>query len=387
MKRSLRPHQTQALTQLKNGSILYGGVGSGKSFVAVEYYKLHHSTQPVYVITTARKRDSGDWMGEFAQSAIGTTSDATVAGVLTVDSWNNIGKYARVSGAFFIFDEQKLVGSGSWVKSFLKIVSSNSWILLSGTPGDTWLDYVTVFIANGFVKNRTDFKTRHVIYKPYMKFPTIDRYVDEWKLRKYRDDILVHMPYERHTRRHLITLPVEYPVDQTKTVIKTRWDPFAEGPLRGAADMFRVMRKVMNSDPSRLRELEKLLVKHPRMIVFYNFDYELEILRTLTGVQIAEWNGHKHEEVPDSERWVYLVQYTAGAEAWNCITTNAMFFWSQTYSYKVFEQAQGRIDRLDTPYTDLYYYLPMCKSMLELSIRRKVSAKQDFNESSLSDFW
>lgn len=387
MKRSLRPHQTQALTSLKNGSILYGGVGSGKSFVAVHYYQQHHSSRPVYVITTAKKRDSGDWMKEFASVAIGTTPDSTVAGVLTIDSWNNISKYSNVYGAFFIFDEQRLVGSGAWTKSFLKIASRNKWVLLTATPGDSWMDYIPVFIANGFVKNRTDFKTKHVIYKPYMKFPTIERFVDEWKLRKYRDEILVHMPYERHTKRHLVTIPVEYPVDLVKTVIKSRWNPFEEQPMRGSAELYRVMRKVINSDESRLRALYGVLKKHPRVIVFYNFDYELEILRRLRGIQIAEWNGHKHEEIPDSERWVYLVQYRAGAEGWNCISTNAMFFWSQTYSYKDFEQAHGRIDRLNTPFVNLYYYLPMSKAMLDLSIRRAVSMKRDFNEHDLSDFW
>lgn len=383
---TLRPHQQEALSKLSNGSILCGGVGSGKSMVAVAHYAQCQTPRDIYVITTAKKRDSLDWSREFARWAIGTTKDSTVAGVLTVDSWNNIGKYARVTGAFFIFDEQRLVGSGGWVKNFLKITQSNNWMLLSATPGDTWLDYIPVFIANGFYKNRTEFKLQHVIYKPFQKFPVIDRYINTGKLERLRRQILVDMPYERHTTRHTIQIPVEHNKDQIKMVIKTRWNPFADQPLRGASEFYSIMRKVVNTDPSRLEALKEVLEKHPRVIVFYNFDYELEILRELEGVRIAEWNGHKHEEIPDTERWVYLVQYTAGAEGWECVSTNAVFFYSQTYSYKVMEQAYGRIDRLNTRYRDLYYYLPMSTAAIDLAIRRSIRAKKNFNEHDLSDF-
>jgi superfamily II DNA or RNA helicase len=381
----LRPHQKEALKKLRNGSILSGGVGTGKSMVAAAYYVLTQGTRPVCVVTTAKKRDSLDWNREFARFAIGTEPGATVAGVLTVDSWNNIHKYEDRTDTFFIFDEQRLVGSGGWVKSFLRIARSNPWMLLSATPGDVWLDYVPVFLAHGFYKNRTEFKARHVIYRPYSKFPSVDRYVDTGRLEKHRASILVEMPYERHTVRHEINIPVEHDRDLMKTAIKHRWDPFKEEPIRHSAGLYAVMRKIIALAPERLEALKEVMKKHPRVIVFYNFDYELEVLRDLEGVEIAEWNGHKHQEIPDSERWVYLVQYTAGAEGWECIKTNATFFFTQTYSYKQWEQAKGRIDRLTTPFTNLYYYLPMSKAFIDLAIRRSIDQKKSFNEPKMSD--
>lgn len=336
------------------------------------------------VITTAKKRDSLDWNKEFARFAVGTTEDATVAGVLTVDSWNNIHKYQDVKDAFFIFDEQRLVGSGGWVKAFLRIAKHNAWILLSATPGDSWMDYIPVFIAHGFVKNRTDFKIQHVIYKPYTKFPQVDRYTGVNRLVRWRNQILVPMPFERHTKRHTIITPVNFDQEKMNVVMKKRWNLFDEKPIRTSAELFSLMRKVANSHPSRLEALKEVMKKHPRVIVFYNFDYELEILRGLENVEIAECNGHKRQQIPECERWIYLVQYMAGAEAWECIATNAMFFYSQTYSYKMFEQAHGRIDRLTTPFMDLYYYLAMSKSMIDIAIRRSIEAKKSFNESDVS---
>lgn len=383
----MRPHQVSALSRLRNGSVLYGGVGSGKSLVSVKYYLQRHSSQQVYVITTAKKRDSLDWQREFADHGVNLGINDSCPGPLTIDSWNNIGKYARTAGAFFIFDEQRIVGAGGWVKNFLKIASKNSWIMLSGTPGDNWLDYIPLFLANGFYTNRTQFKARHVIYKPYIKFPVVERFVNENKLRTLREQILVEMPYERHTVRHTIQIPVEYNRDSMKTAISKRWNPFSDQPLRGSSEFYSIMRKIVNRDASRVTKLRELHQKHPRLIVFYNFDYELEILREgLQDVRTAEWNGHKHENIPDEESWIYLVQYTAGAEGWECIATNAVVFYSQTYSYKVFEQAYGRIDRMNTPYTDLYYYLFLSDSGIDRSIRRCLRQKKNFNETDLSDF-
>lgn len=386
-KRELRPHQSSALSRLKSGSILCGSVGSGKSFVAVQYYLKCQAPKDIYVITTAKKRDSLDWMREFANVSISTSADCTTAGVLTVDSWNNLGKYKRVANAFFIFDEQRLVGSGGWVKNFLAISKTNSWILLSATPGDTWLEYIPVFLAHGFYKSRTEFKARHVVYKPYMKFPVVDHYMNESHLVNLRDSILVDMPYESHTKRHLIRVKVDHDRDKIREVIRTRWNPFSDQPLRGASEFHAIMRKVVNSDPDRLVQVRRIMMKHPRVIIFYNFDYELEILRTLKGhISVTEWNGHKHENVPDSEQWVYLVQYSAGAEGWECVGTDAMIFYSQTYSYKLWEQAHGRIDRLHTKFVDLYYYKLVSDARIDLAIQRALESKRNFNERDLSDF-
>lgn len=384
----LRPHQVEALRRLKSGSILCGGVGSGKSMVAAAYYAQMKSKMPVYVITTAKKRDSLDWNREFARFAIGTTSDSTVAGVLTVDSWNNIHKYEDVKNAFFVFDEQRLVGSGGWVKSFLRIArSGNSWILLSATPGDNWLDYIPVFCANGFYKNRTEFKARHVVYKSYTKFPAVDRYLEVGKLVRLRNSILVQMPFDRHTRRHTHIIPVDHDEVLMKRAMKDRWNVFKERPIRQSAELYSVMRKIVSIHPSRLEALKTVLEKHPRVIIFYNFDYELDLLRNFAEaihIPFGELNGHRKTPIPETERWLHLVQYMSGAEAWECIETNATFFWSQDYSYKRTEQSHGRIDRLNTPFTHLHYYLPMSSSYIDKAIRRSFREKRDFNESKMS---
>jgi hypothetical protein len=347
----------------------------------MEYYVMTWGGEDLYVITTAKKRDSLDWMKEGADLTVGTEADATKYGVMTIDSWNNIAKYANVKGAFFIFDEQKLVGKGKWVKSFLKIAKNNRWILLSATPGDTWMDYVPVFIANGFYKNRNEFIAEHVVPKPFVKYLQVDRYLNVPKLNKQRNQILVHMPYDIGTVRHSKTLYVDHDYDLLELeVMKKRWHIYENRPIRDISEMFMVMRQVVNSDPSRVEAVKDLLSQHKRIIVFYNFNYELEALRALNDVtEVAEWNGHKHEEIPKTDSWVYLVQYIAGAEGWNCVETDTVVFYSLTYSYKLWEQAHGRIDRLDTPFRDLYYYTLKSKSLVDAAIWRSLRAKKNFN--------
>ena len=382
----LRPHQEDALEKMGDGKILWGPVGSGKSRVAVAYYEKQHWGRDVYVITTAKKRDSVDWEGEFAPIVIGKSLETTLGGVLTVDSWNNIDKYKDVKDEFFIFDEQRLVGSGKWVKAFLKIARNNKWILLSATPGDTWLDYIPVFVANGFYRNRTEFKLEHVVYAPYTRFPKVVRYLNEAKLNQYRNRILVRMFYDTHTTRHPINLTVGHNEQLLQNVIKTRWHIYKNKPIRDVAELFAVMRQVVNSDPSRVRAVRKLMEEHDKMVIFYNFDYELEILRGLGNeITIAEWNGHKHEPIPTTNRWLYLVQYVAGSEGWNCTETNVIVFYSLTYSYKNWHQAHGRIDRLNVPFSDLFYFTLKSKAVIDTAIWRSLKAKKNFNVASFPE--
>lgn len=378
----LRDYQEQAVEDLDNGKILYGPTGAGKSFTAAAYYMKKEAPRDVFVITTAKKRDSGDWWKEFVQFGVGVSRDATVAGVLTVDSWNNIGKYIDVKDAFFVFDEQRLVGGpkGAWVKAFQKIAKKNRWILLSATPGDTWLDYIPVFVANGFYKSAADFKEKHVVYEPWSRFPKVKMYVGETKLQLLRNHLLVEMDYQKHTERVINWIDVSFDKDLFRRVWVDRWHIYEERPIVDVAELFRVARRVVWSDPSRLEFIHKLMKTHPKLIIFYNYNYELEILRTIQGVAIGEWNGHRKNPIPATDRWVYLVQYIAGAEGWNCTETDAMVLYSPTYSFKNFEQAKGRIDRMNTPFDTLYYYILLSNSLTDLGIQRSLEGKRDFNE-------
>lgn len=366
-------YQQDALDRMHNGCILVGGVGSGKSRTSLGYFDKRGGKRDLYIITTAKKRDSKEWEEEL--EPFGFTA--------TIDSWNNIKKYRDVKGAFFIFDEQRLVGSGVWVKSFLKIAKTNQWIILSATPGDDWMDYLPVFIANGFYKNRTEFYREHVIFSPYTDYPRVDRYVNLKRLTRLRERVLVDMDYERKTTPHHLDIWLDYDKAKYKEARKTRWNPFKNEPMQNAAELCYVLRKIVNLDISRLEKVEGICLVKERVIIFYNFDDELEALRGLNyvyGTEVAEWNGHKHQPIPDSTRWVYLVQYNAGAEGWNCTKTDTIIFFSQNYSYKVMVQAAGRIDRLNTQYKDLFYYHFKSHSDIDLAISKALKEKKKFNE-------
>lgn len=391
-------HQISAVRKMKNGCILCGGVGSGKSRTALAYYYLCNGGEltednyvpmedppkDLYIITTAKKRDSLDWEGELSPFLLSTHSGVNLySNKVVVDSWNNIKKYKDVTRSFFIFDEQRVVGRGVWVKSFLKITRSNSWILLSATPGDTWQDYIPVFIANGFYKNRTEFNREHVVFSRFAKYPKVDRYLNTRRLVRLRDSLLIKMDFDRRTMAHHEDVWVSYDLDQYREVTRNRWDPYKNEPITNAGVLCYIWRKIVNSSESRQMAVLEIFEKHPKVIIFYNFDYELDILKEITygdDVEMAEWNGHKHQPIPKSNRWVYLVQYTAGCEGWNCISTDTIIFYSQNYSYKVMVQAAGRIDRLNTPYTDLYYFHLKSRSKIDIAINRANAEKKKFNE-------
>ena len=394
---SLYDYQLDAVNRMKNGCILCGGVGSGKSRTSLAYYYKEQggklgtkayipmqNPRDLYIITTARKRDTKEWEGELTPFLLTTNPEvAYYKNKVVIDSWNNIGKYKDVYGAFFIFDEQRVVGSGAWVKAFLNIARKNKWILLSATPGDTWSDYIPVFVANGFYKNKTAFAREHIVYSRFTKYPKIDHFINTGKLIRYRNDILVTMDFNRQTVAHHEDIFCSYDIAKYKDTSKNRWDPFKNEPIINAAGLCYVWRKIVNTDESRQLALLELFEKHPKMIIFYNFNYELDILREVfqnVECEVGEWNGSMHQPVPTGKSWVYLVQYTAGAEGWNCIATDTIVFYSQNYSYKVMQQAAGRIDRLNTRFIDLYYYHLKSRSGIDLAISRALSQKRNFNE-------
>ena len=392
----LRDYQREAIEKMSTGCILNGGVGSGKSRTSLTYffeqqggkmepeYQDMKNPKDLYIITTARKRDTLEWEGEFGPFLLTTNPDvAYYKHKVVVDSWNNIQKYKDVTDAFFIFDEDRVTGYGAWVKAFLKIAKHNDWIILSATPGDTWMDYIPVFIANGFYRTKSEFINEHVVWSRFTKYPKVDRYLNTGRLIRLRNRILVPMEFNRPTVSHHEDVYVHYDIPMYKDIGRVRWNPYTNKPIKNANELCLTWRKVVNSDPSRQLALLEIYEKHPKIIIFYNYDYELDILKNLyygEDVEIAEWNGHKHQPIPTGERWVYLVNYNAGAEGWNCITTDTIVFYSQNYSYKIMEQSSGRIDRMNTPFTDLYYYHLKSRSGIDLAISKALREKKKFNE-------
>lgn len=404
---TLFDYQLDAIKRMKNGCILCGGVGSGKSLTSLGYYYLQQGgsisslqggkyirmkkPKDLYIITTARKRDTYEWSGELSHFLLSIHPETNAyKNKVVVDSWNNIKKYRGVYDAFFIFDEQRVVGSGAWVKSFLDISRKNCWILLSATPGDTWSDYIPIFVANRFYKNKTEFTREHIVYSRFTKYPKVDRYLNTGKLIRLRNSILINMDFQRKTISHHEDIFVRYNIEKYKDAGRLRWDPFKNEPIRDASGLCYVWRRIVNEDDSRQVALLELFEQHPKMIIFYNFDYELKLLKEIFGsisqVEIAEWNGHCHQSVPDGKTWVYLVQYNAGAEGWNCTKTDTIVFFSQNYSYKIMQQAAGRIDRLNTPFKDLYYYHFKTRSGIDLAISRALHEKRNFNEGKFMNY-
>lgn len=401
-------HQRSAVKRMTSGSILIGGTGSGKSRTALVYffvkecggnipiadipgtlYSEMERPKDLYVITTAAKRDKKEWEQEMIPFLLFTDKERCASHIsVVIDSWNNIAKYVDVEDAFFIFDEQRVVGSGKWSKSFIKIAKKNHWILLTATPGDTWSDYIPVFIANGFFKNRTEFYTKHVVWSRYTTYPKIEKYLNVTQLERLRDQIQIKMDVVRKTRSNRIDILTKYDEDKYRTIVRDRWNVFDNTPIENAAQYTYTLRRVVNSDPSRLERLKSIIDEHKKLIIFYNFNYELMGLREFSereDIVIGEWNGDKHLPIPVGEKWLYLVQYNAGAEGWNCVDTNTMVFFSLSYSYRMMHQAAGRIDRRNTPFDNLYYYYLYSDSNVDRKILEALKEKKDFNEKKFYD--
>ena len=394
----LFPHQEESLSKIKNGNIVVGGVGSGKSILTIAYYwtkilggDLHNLSKPIknstklYIITTAMKRNLKEWDKELLKFYLDVEhSEANPNKIeIVIDSWNNVKKYKEVKDAFFIFDEDKVTGYGVWAKSFITISKHNQWVIATATPGDKWEDYIPVFIANGFFRNKTHFMEEHCLMSRFSTYPKIEKYLKTVKLAEYRDAITVTVNYKPPAELHHIYERVGYDKSEYMKVMKFRVNPFTSEPIKNISELCFTVRKINNSDNSRIFRLKRLVMEHPKVIIFYNYNYELDILKeALTSLEVpfTEWNGHLHEDILVGDRWAYLVNYSSAAEGWNCITTDTIIFYSDNYSYKIMTQAAGRINRLNTPYDHLYYYHLVSDSPIDRSIRNTLIRKKKFNE-------
>lgn len=379
----LDEYQIDAVEKLESGKVLKGGTGSGKSLTSIVWYyeKIFKKDRlPLYIITTAKKRDDKEWEKEVNNYK----TNFNIVGYfpVVVDSWNNIKKYITVKDSVFIFDEQRLVGSGVWVRSFYKIAKNNKWILLTATPGDSFKDYIPLFVANGYYKNKTEFESKHVEWDRFSKFPKYKKIHNTAKLVKIQKQIIVNMDYKKHTKQIHKYIKCNYDSLLETQVKKTRFDPYKQEPIQQISGLCYVLRRVSNSNEDRLAKTVDIFNKHKKMIVFYNFDYELEALRELFNknkTTYSEWNGKKHQPIPETDEWVYLVQYAAN-EGWNCTSCDTILFFSLNYSYKVMLQASGRIDRRNTKYESLYYYHLYSNSLIDSSILQSNRKKKTFNE-------
>lgn len=388
----LYPYQQEAIDKLKSGNILVGGTGAGKSITALAWFYIYVCDsglrpRPLIIITTAKKRDDKEWEKDIRKIGLDFSKIQ-----VSVDSWNNIKKYEKVYKACFLFDEQRLVGSGAWVKAFYKIARKNKWLLLTATPADRWTDYIPVFIANGFYKNKTTFNEEHVEWDRFCKFPKIKAFHNTGKLIKFKRMIEVDMGYKSHAEQIHTDIICEYDTILESKVIKERWDIYKDEPIEQASQLCYILRHICNEDRSRVDKVIELLGGLDKVIIFYNFDYELEILRKLCEdfkyvYEYAEWNGHKHEDIPEGPRWIYLVQYTSGCEGWNCTNCDTIIFYSNNYSYRVMKQASGRIDRVNTPFDKLYYYHLTSNSKIDRQIKLALKNKKKFNERKFGERW
>lgn len=375
--RELYSNQHEAVEKLRSGSILCGKTGSGKTITALFFYKIYYPNLELYVITTAKKRDTKDWEEE--ASLIGIDN-------IVVDSWNKICDYTNNTGKFFIFDEQRVSGYSKWAKSFIKIARRNKWILLSATPGDVWMDYISVFVANGFYRNKSDFLNQHVEYYPFSNYPKIKRYHNISKLERLRNTILVKMYPNRITHRNRKYHYCEFDDVLYSDTLSNRWHIYENHPIENPSQMTQVARRIVNESDDRQRCLKEILENNDRVIIFYNYNYELDLILNVCKTvdkdfDISQWNGKIHDELPQSDKWVYIVHYYS-AEGWNCTTSNTIVFYSLNYSYKIMEQAEGRIDRpaSKNANSDLFYHYLVSASSIDRSIMRALSLKRKFNE-------
>lgn len=121
-----------------------------------------------------------------------------------------------------------------------------------------------------------------------------------------------------------------------------------------------------------------------RLIVFYNFNAELEKLWDIANEcnkPVSVVNGKERDtfNYTRDENSITFIQYQAGAMGLNLQKANRIIYYTPPLSSELFEQSKKRIHRIGQGKTCFYYYLT-CKGSVEEKIYKTLAMRKDFTD-------
>lgn len=389
--------QKDAVAHLLTGRhFIISGVGSGKTAMALTWAAeqcRQTGKHKVLVVTTASKVRTGDFEKE---DKIWT--DDSEKREMAVISWHKLKAWVEQNWKgldewVVIFDEaQRSKGYSTGMgKAFLKITKQNpDWAGFTGTPGDTWADYISYFVATNQTRNKTAYLHEFANVQTYKGYPEIvgwrneDRLKAMWAHISYAPDTSIvaqQLPKEQY---RTITLPK--PRAYSKT-LKTRLNEQGEF-LDTAGAMVAELRRLCFTKDKQQWVADFVEGVESGVVMFYNYiatgDKLAEICEKALGKSGRVWRiDGKHHEIPTAEtigaKDVVLCQWQSGSEALNF---QFLHYWvgvELCYSNSMLQQAMGRIRRIGQEHPMSFYRL-LTDGTIEQDIAEALKNKKEFSE-------
>ena len=397
-----------ALTSDKDNSAFYYDMGLGKTFIGSERLRLYGERVNIVV---CQKSKIKDWCEHFKEhytdyAVFDLTNKKDMQAFMIYPIYKCIGiinyelayrreELRQLKDFTMMLDESSMIKNETAKRTkFILSLKPSHTILLSGTPTDGKYEFLySQLRLLGWKITKTAYYNRYIKTElrsyggPMFRVVTGYKNVSELKakLKEYgavfaKAEEVIKLPEKKFIKEYS-TVSSDY-----KKFMKDRVIKIDDKELTGDSTLSkRLYARMLCSAYSKdkiARLIDLVNSTSDRVIIFYNFNTELEVLRkVLFDRPISIVNGQVKDlkEYENNDNSVTLIQYQAGAMGLNLQKANRIIYFSLPERSELFEQSKARICRIGQE-KQCYYHIMMCHKSVEEKIYECLLMRKDYTD-------
>lgn len=397
-----------ALTSDKDNSAFYYDMGLGKTFIGSERLRLYGERVNIVV---CQKSKIKDWCEHFKEhytdyAVFDLTDKKDMQAFMIYPIYKCIGiinyelayrraELRQLKDFTMMLDESSMIKNETAKRTkFILSLKPSHTILLSGTPTDGKYEFLySQLRLLGWKITKTAYYNRYIKTElrsyggPTFRVVTGYKNVSELKikLKEYgavfaKAEEVIKLPEKKFIKEYS-TVSSDY-----KKFMKDRVIKIDDKELTGDSTLSkRLYARMLCSAYSKdkiSRLIDLVNSTSDRVIIFYNFNTELEALRkVLFDRPISIVNGQVKDlkEYENNDNSVTLIQYQAGAMGLNLQKANRIIYFSLPERSELFEQSKARICRIGQE-KQCYYHIMMCHKSVEEKIYECLLMRKDYTD-------
>ena len=397
-----------ALTSDKDNSAFYYDMGLGKTFIGSERLRLYGERVNIIV---CQKSKIKDWCEHFKEhytdyAVFDLTNKKDMQGFMIYPIYKCIGiinyelayrreELRKLKDFTMMLDESSMIKNETAKRTkFILSLKPSHTILLSGTPTDGKYEFLySQLRLLGWKITKTAYYNRYIKTElrsyggPTFRVVTGYKNVSELKakLKEYgavfaKAEEVIKLPEKKFIKEYS-TVSSDY-----KKFMKDRIIKIDDKELTGDSTLSkRLYARMLCSAYSKdkiSRLIDLVNSTSDRVIIFYNFNTELEALKkAVSDRPISIVNGQVKDlkAYENNDNSVTLIQYQAGAMGLNFQKANRIIYFSLPERSELFEQSKARICRIGQE-KQCYYHIMMCRKSVEEKIYECLLMRKDYTD-------
>lgn len=397
-----------ALTSDKDNSAFYYDMGLGKTFIGSERLRLYGERMNIIV---CQKSKIKDWCEHFKEhytdyAVFDLTNKKDMQAFMIYPIYKCIGiinyelayrreELRKLKDFTMMLDESSMIKNETAKRTkFILSLNPSHTILLSGTPTDGKYEFLySQLRLLGWKITKTAYYNRYIKTElrsyggPMFRVVTGYKNVSELKAKLKecgavfaKAEEVIKLPEKKFIKEYS-TVSSDY-----KKFMKDRVIKIDDKELTGDSTLSkRLYARMLCSAYSKdkiSRLIDLVNSTSDRVIIFYNFNTELEALRKVLfdrPISIVNGQAKNLKAYENNDNSVTLIQYQAGAMGLNLQKANRIIYFSLPERSELFEQSKARICRIGQE-KQCYYHIMMCRKSVEEKIYECLLMRKDYTD-------